>query len=121
MRLIEVLRGPVELLDQRHGIRALLTQAASDQGLVVQPLVETASIALLIRYVAAGIGATFLPRFAATAQAARGDLAVVELEDETLRYVSAHLMVRARRRLPKSVVMTANFLAKRMQAFTSDE
>lgn len=117
VRLAEVLAGPVALLDPRHGIRALVDRAAADLAIALRTEVETTSIALLIRYVTAGLGSTFLPKFAAQAQAERGDLAVVALEDGALQQVSAHLLVRARRRLPGSVRLVATTLAARMQAF----
>lgn len=115
--LEEVLREPVAMLDPRHGIRLLVGRAASDRGLALSPQVETSSIALLIRYVCAGMGVTFLPRCSASIQAARGELAIVPLDDPTLQQASAHLMVRARRRLPKSVERTAEFLSSCMIAF----
>ena len=79
--------------------------------------VETASIPLLIRYVCAGVGVSFLPRFSATSQAERGDLAVLDIEETSLQQVSTHLMVRARRRLPRSVSLVARHLAENMLAF----
>ncbi|OSP54016.1 LysR family transcriptional regulator [Pseudoruegeria sp. SK021] len=116
--LAEVLRHPVAMLDARHAIRLLVARAASDHGLALRPHVETASIMLLIRYVCAGMGVTFLPRFAAAVQAARGELAIVPIDEPSLQQVSAHLMIRARRRLPKSVDLTASFLSDRMVAFS---
>lgn len=117
VRLAEVLAHPVALLDGRHAIRTLVARVASDQGLAMRPQVETSSIAALMRYVGAGMGGTFLPRFSASIQAARGEVAIVELDEESLQHVSAHLMVRARRRLPQSVALTAEYLAKHMVAF----
>lgn len=119
MGLAELLAGPVAMLDDRHAIRGLVQQAASDQGLALHPQVETSSIAALIRFVAAGIGVTFLPRFAAQIQAARGELVIVDLPDESLQRVSAHLLVRARRRLPAPVAVVAAHLAAHMDAFRS--
>lgn len=119
LRLDDVLAGPVAMLDARHAIRVLVAQAATDQGLALHPQIETSSIAALIRYVSAGIGATFLPRFSASIQAARGEVAIVELDDENLQHVSAHLLVRARRRLPNSVELAAGHLARHMIAFRS--
>jgi len=115
--LAEMLQQPLGLLDSRHAIRALVGRAAGDQGLLLHPQIETSSITLLIRYVSAGMGGTFLPRFSVSIQAARGELAIVPVEEASLQQVSAHLMVRARRRLPKSVELTAEFLARRMVAF----
>ncbi len=78
---------------------------------------ETSSITLALRYVCAGMGVTFLPRFSAYIHAARGELAIVDLDEPSLQQVSAHLMVRARRRLPKSAELVASFLSDRMVAF----
>ncbi len=115
--LAEVLEQPVAMLDARHAIRHLVGQVAADRGLALRVHVETASIALLIRYVSAGMGVTFLPRFSASIQADRGDLAVIDLDEPSLHQVSTHLLVRARRRLPKSVELVASFLSDRMVAF----
>ncbi|PVA10607.1 LysR family transcriptional regulator [Pelagivirga sediminicola] len=117
VRLREVLEQPLALLDARHAIRTLVGRAAGDQGLALRPQIETSSITLLIRYVCAGMGATFLPRFSVSIQAARGELAIVPVQEASLQQVSAHLMVRARRRLPKSVELAATFLAQNMIAF----
>ncbi|SIT16375.1 transcriptional regulator, LysR family [Paracoccus saliphilus] len=115
--LAEMLALPVAMLDARHAIRTLVGRAASDQGLALRPQVETSSIAALIRYVGAGMGGTFLPRFSASIQAARGEVAIVDLDEESLQHVSAHLMVRARRRLPSPAALTAEYLAAHMVAF----
>ncbi|MDZ5697472.1 LysR family transcriptional regulator [Chelativorans sp. M5D2P16] len=115
--LTEMLAQPVAMLDGRHAIRNLVARAASDQGLALRPQVETSSIATLIRYVGAGMGGTFLPRFSASIQAERGEVAIVDLDEESLQHVSAHLMVRARRRLPQSAALTAEYLAAHMVAF----
>ncbi|WP_138934700.1 LysR family transcriptional regulator [Roseovarius arcticus] len=115
--LAEVLQQPVGLLDRRHAIRGLVGRAAGNQGLALLPQIETSSITLLIRYVCAGMGVTFLPRFSVSIQAARGELAIIPVDEASLQQVSAHLMVRARRRLPKSVELAAQFLADRMVAF----
>lgn len=115
--LAEMLAQPVALLDDRFAIRHLVGQAAADLGLALRVQVETASIALLIRYVSAGVGVTFLPRFSAVTQQARGDLQVIDLEETSLQQLSTHLMVRARRRLPGSVDLVAKLLAARMVAF----
>lgn len=117
VRLAQMLAQPVAMLDGRHAIRTLVGRAASDLGLALHPQVETSSIAALLRYVGAGMGGTFLPRFSAQIQAARGELAIVALDEASLQHVSAHLMVRARRRLPQSVAQTADYLAAHMVAF----
>ncbi|TMV89971.1 LysR family transcriptional regulator [Thioclava sp. BHET1] len=115
--LAEMLAQPLAMLSQAYGIRNLVGQAAADRGLALRVQVETASIALLLRYVCAGVGVSFLPRFSAASQAERGDLVVLDIEESSLQQVNTHLMVRARRRLPKSVETVANFLSERMVAF----
>lgn len=117
LRLAQMLARPVAMLDTRHAIRTLVGRAASDLGLALRPQVESSSIAALIRYVGAGMGGTFLPRFSASIQAARGELAIVTLDEESLQHVSAHLMVRVRRRLPQAVALTVEHLAAHMVAF----
>ncbi|MDO5371205.1 LysR family transcriptional regulator [Paracoccus sp. (in: a-proteobacteria)] len=117
LRLADVLDQPLALLNESHGIRQLLARAASDQGLALRPVVETQSITLLIRFVSAGLGVTFLPRFSAAIQQARGELAVLDLDEPLLLGASAHAVTRARRRLPKSVEAVAALLATRMAAF----
>jgi DNA-binding transcriptional LysR family regulator len=115
--LAEVLEHPVAMLNAGYAIRHLVGQAAADRGLALRIQAEMASIPLLIHYVCAGVGISFLPRFCATSQAERGDLAVLDIEESSLQQVSTHLMVRARRRLPKSVALVARYLAENMQAF----
>ncbi|WP_025029125.1 LysR family transcriptional regulator [Nitratireductor aquibiodomus] len=117
VRLAEMLDHPFAILDVRHGIRALVARAAGDLGLALRPQVETSSIAALIRYVGAGMGGSFLPRFSVSIQAERGEVAIIDLDEESLRHVSAHLMVRARRRLPQSAAVTVDYLAANMVAF----
>lgn len=112
-----VLRQPFAVLNASHAIHRLLARAASDRGISLRPVVETDSIGLLIRYVTAGLGLTFLPRFSATIQEARGDLIIRQIDEPLLHTASAHVSVRARRRLPRSVNNVATFLSNRMDAF----
>ena len=63
------------------------------------------------------MGGSFLPRFSVSIQAERGEVAIIDLDEESLRHVSAHLMVRARRRLPQSAAVTIDYLAANMVAF----
>ncbi len=65
----------------------------------------------------AGLGISFLPRFAVSTELAREAVAIRELSDPLLAEASAHLMVRARRRLPLSVERLSGFLANNMAAF----
>ncbi|MEK1946288.1 MAG: LysR substrate-binding domain-containing protein, partial [Ensifer adhaerens] len=68
-------------------------------------------------FVASGLGVTFLPRTAVSGEIDRGVMQAVDLEDPLLREASAHLMVRAHRRLPLSVEKLGQHLAQEMQSF----
>jgi DNA-binding transcriptional LysR family regulator len=118
LALADAVAQPLALLSSTHGITKLLAHAASDLGLTLTPLMETDSITLLIRFVSAGLGVTFLPRFSATIQEARGELVILDLDEPLLVEASAHCIVRARRRLPKSVDVVATLLSSRMTAFS---
>lgn len=108
---------PNALLGPGHGITQLVTRVAADGGFAIAPLVETTSIDALRRFVIAGLGISFLPRFAVSTELVRNAVAVRELSDPLLSEASAHLMVRARRRLPLSVERLSGFLANNMAAF----
>lgn len=115
--LAECLQTPCALLFKGHGVTQLVGRVAADCGVAVAPMIETPSIDVLRRFVSAGLGVTFLPRFAVSTELARDALGVVELSDPLLAEASAHLLVKARRRLPTSVDRLAGCLAREMAAF----
>ncbi|GHC71969.1 LysR family transcriptional regulator [Limoniibacter endophyticus] len=116
--LAECLAGSqYALLYKGHGVTQLVGRVAADSGFAVAPLLETHSIDALRRFVVAGLGVTFLPRFAISTRLQQSTLGVVELRDPLLAQASAHLMVKARRRLPGSVEKLAGYLAAEMFAF----
>jgi len=117
--LRECLDMPCAMLSKGHGVTQLVGRVAADYGLAIAPVIETPSIDVLRRFVAAGLGVTFLPRFAVSTEIARHTLDVVELSDPLLFEASVHLMVKARRRLPTSVDRLAGYLANSMVAFRS--
>lgn len=110
-------RGRYALLSEGHGVTQLVGRVAADHGVAVAPLVETPSIDVLRRFVMAGLGMTFLPRFAVATELSRSALGVVELSDPLLSQASAHLLVKSRRRLPASVERLASHLAGELTAF----
>lgn len=112
--LAECLALPCGILSKGHGVTQLIGRVAADQGIALAPVVETVSIDALRRFVAVGLGVTFLPRAAVSTESA---LDTVELSDPLLQEASTHLLVRARRRLPVSVERLANWLAANMAAF----
>ncbi len=117
LRLDECLGEPCAVLVKGHGVMHLLSRVASDAGLAVAPIVETPSIDVLRRFVMAGMGVTFLPRASVATELSRGAVGVVELSDSLLAVASAHLLVKARRRLPTSVERLAGWLTDRLSAF----
>lgn len=117
--LADCISLPCALLGKRHGVTDLVSRVAANYGLAIAPLVETASIDALRRFVVAGLGVTYLPRFAVATELARGTVQAIELSDPPLNEACAHLMVKARRRLPNSVERLASHLAVAMSAFQS--
>lgn len=117
--LAQCMSLPCALLGKGHGVTDLVGRVAANHGLAMAPLVETASLDALRRFVVAGLGVTYLPRFAVATELARGTVEAVELSDPLLNEACAHLMVKARRRLPNSVERLASHLAAAMSAFQS--
>lgn len=115
--LAETLTSPSALLIQGHGVRQLVGRVAADRGLALSPVLETPSIDVLRQFVGAGLGITYLPRFAVANELARGGVGIVSLTDTLLIEASAHIIVRARRRLPVSVEQLVSHLAREMVAF----
>jgi DNA-binding transcriptional LysR family regulator len=119
VNLAEALGQPHGLLPLGHGVRQLIGRMAADNCLVLAPLIETSSIDLLRRFVTSGLGITFLPTFAISSELQRQALGAVHLVDTLLNEASAHILVRARRRLPLSVDRLVGHLAQEMVAFKS--
>ena len=117
MSLAECMSLPCALLGKGHGVTDLVGRVAANHSLALAPLVETSSLDVLRRFVVAGLGVTYLPRFAVATELARGTVEAVELSDPLLNEASAHLLVKARRRLPHSVERLASHLATTMSAF----
>ncbi|MFD2237539.1 LysR family transcriptional regulator [Aureimonas populi] len=117
--LAACLKDPCALMTKGHGVRQLVGRVAADCGLALAPVLETPSIDALRQFVASGLGVTFLPRFAVSTEVARGAVGAVELTDRLLSEASAHLIVRAHRRLPPSVERLAGCLAQEMVALRS--
>lgn len=110
------LHRPLALLTEGHGTRQLVARMAADAGLAIAPVLETQSIDALRRFAMAG-GVTFLPHFAVANEIAAGLLGASELDDPLALQASAHLIVRAHRRLPASVDNLASHLSQNMAAF----
>lgn len=109
---------PAALLTWNHGIRQLLGRVEADQGFHLSPHMEASSIDVVRRFAMSGRGVTYLPLFAAATEIAAGRLVAVPLTDAVLVEASAHLLVRAQRRLPSAVEQLVSYLTTHMQAFS---
>jgi DNA-binding transcriptional LysR family regulator len=108
---------PAALLPPDHGVRQLLGRVEADGGFRLSPRLESASFELHRRFVTAGMGIAFLPRFVIAAELRANLLDAVPLRDTILSEASAHLVVRTGRRLPQSLGQLIGWLADRMVAF----
>ena len=79
-------------------------------------LTDAGSIDIARRFAIHGSLMMFLPEFAAASEIASGHLLAVPLTDALLTQASAHLMVRARRRLPGVVDRLVTNLLEGMRA-----
>jgi Transcriptional regulator len=108
---------PLALLSRGHGASDLLTRVAADYGIALSPRLSTSSIDALRRFVISGLGLTFLPRASVSMELAHGLVVARDLDDLPLSHAAAHLMVRARRRLPDTVERFVKHLAAHMASF----
>ncbi|WP_220432255.1 LysR family transcriptional regulator [Falsirhodobacter xinxiangensis] len=114
VRLADCAPYPAALLPKGHGTTDLLMRVAADGGIALRARLMTTSIDALRRFVTAGLGLAFLPRASVAMEEA---VELRELADGALSGASAHLMVRARRRLPASVEQLARHLEGAMASF----
>lgn len=114
VRLADCAQYPAALLPKGHGTTDLLMRVAADGGIALRARLVTTSIDAQRRFVTAGLGIAFLPRASVAVEEA---VDLRELSDAALSGASAHLMVRARRRLPASVEQLARHLEGAMASF----
>lgn len=108
---------PAVLLPPDYGVRQLLGRVEADGGFRLAARLETASFEMHRRFVMAGLGVAFLPRFAVAAELQAEAVSVVPLLDPVLSEASAHLVVRAGRRLPEATDRFLDWLAHHLVAF----
>jgi DNA-binding transcriptional LysR family regulator len=102
---------PAALLPATHGVRQLLGRVEADGGFRLAMRLETGSFELQRRFVLAGLGAAFLPAFAAATELREGRFVAVALNDPLLLQATVHLLVRSGRRLPAAVHELASWMA----------
>ena len=112
---------PAALLTPSHGIRQLLSRVEADEGFHLAVNAEAGSIDIARRLAVCGSSVTFLPLFAATSEISGGQLLAAPLTDALLTEASAHLVVRARRRLPIAVDEVVSRLIAGMRAFSEPD
>jgi len=100
------------------GIGALLARAEARSGQRLYAMVQSGSIAVLLAFARAGLGVTFLPRFAAMADINEGRLIAREINEPAFRASHAALIARQGRALPRAAQALAAHLARQMTAFS---
>jgi DNA-binding transcriptional LysR family regulator len=108
---------PAALTPPDHGVRQLLGRVEADGGFRLTQRMETASFELQRRFAMAGLGVTFMPGF--SADLAGSGLVALPLRDPLLAEASAHLLVRAGRRLPVAVAQLLHWLRREMPVFVA--
>jgi DNA-binding transcriptional LysR family regulator len=100
------------------GIGALLARAEARTGQRLFAVLQTGSIAALLAFARAGMGVTFLPRFAAMADIAEGRLIARDIAEPEFHASKATLIARQGRELPRAAQALAGHLARHMSAFS---
>jgi DNA-binding transcriptional LysR family regulator len=117
LALADLASTPLAMTPRHHGLRDLVESVEAEQGLHLVPAFESGSIDLLRRFALSGMGATLLPEFAAATELAARRLVAIPLVDPVLVEASAHLLIRAQRRLPRNLERLVSTLTTGMRAF----
>jgi len=100
------------------GIGALLARAEAQSGQRLNAVVRSDSIAALLAFARAGLGVTFLPRFAAMPDIAGGRLIAHDIDEPAFHTSQAALIARQGRALPRAAQALSGHLARQMAAFS---
>jgi DNA-binding transcriptional LysR family regulator len=100
-------------------VRQLLGRVEADGDFRLTARLVTGSFDLHRRFLVAGLGVGFLPRFVIAAELRSGLLRAVPLRETILTEVRSHLLLRAGRRLPEASRRLLDHLAQSMIAFQS--
>lgn len=98
--LAECIAYPIALPVRNSGSRILIDVAAKAAGVYIQPVVETNSTQLMVRFVHLNQGITFLSRLSAWDSVRRGDLVAVPMRDRIVNSATIDALTHASRQLP---------------------
>jgi len=97
---LSVLEGErMALLCPSHSIRQVLQRVELQEGLKLAPMVESNSYEVLKTFVTTACGSTILPRISVVEDLKRKRLGVVEIDNPTLRSMTASVVKRRGRKL----------------------
>lgn len=118
-RLKDLAHIPAALSPPTHGVRQLIGQVEANDGFRLIAKLETDSGNLKLQFVLSGLGMTLSPRFVADHELRAGKLIAIRLTDPILEQGAAHLVVRAKRRLPEATERLVEFLAANLTAYSA--
>ncbi|MBB1603551.1 LysR family transcriptional regulator [Variovorax sp. UMC13] len=105
---------PTPEMEQRRMLESLLRGAV----MRLQPLVETNSMATMIRLVQSGAGVAVMTRATVLDEIGAGTLVHIPFSDRSLSRMNLELLVRADRSLSPSVALLLQLLESRFDAYT---
>jgi DNA-binding transcriptional LysR family regulator len=108
---------PAVLLPPDHGVRQLLGRVEAEGDFRLITRLESGSFELHRRFILAGLGVGFMPRFVVAGELKAGTVRAVPLKDIILSEVRSHLLLRSGRRLPEATRRLLNHLAQQLVAF----
>jgi len=103
LTLRDVVLFPVGLTTPGFGLRRIVQLAEFSEKLQFRPGLTTNSIAALKHYASAGLGITFLPKFAVAREIAMGQLVALRTRNRVFEAADAQLLVRDKR--PRSAAV----------------
>ncbi|SDF78296.1 DNA-binding transcriptional regulator, LysR family [Celeribacter baekdonensis] len=114
LSMAELCAEALALMGPTFRIRQMIDEAATNNGLMVAPIVTSNSIGLLSRMAIERRAMTVLPAFSVAAELARGELTAVSVDAPQLQSVYVHLLARRNRRFPPHLDALSDHIRKRL-------